>query len=84
MTVLDQLRKVHTEHSEGKIDSKMCGEQMRAILKFDSIGPPLLFRVTSDLRRLMLARPGPHFERQATALIDSISQALKKSHGIRL
>lgn len=84
MAVLDDLRKLHTDHAEGKIDSKQCVASMRKILKFDAIGPPLLFTATSDLRRLMLARTGPHFERQANELINSISQALNKSHGIKL
>lgn len=84
MTVLDQLRKIHTEHSEGKIDLRTASNSMREVLKFDVIKPPFLFEASNDLSRLIKAKPGPQFERQATNLIESFSKALKKSHGIDL
>lgn len=84
MTVLDQLRKIHTEYSEGKIDLKTASDGMKKVLKFEVIRPPFLFEAANDLRRLVMVKPGPQFERQATNLIESFSQALKKSHGIDL
>lgn len=84
MSVLDQLRKIHSDHSEGRIDLETASNSMRRVLKFDVIRPPFLFEASNDLRRLLTVKPGPQFERQATNVIESFSQALKKSHGIDL
>lgn len=84
MTVLDQLRKIHTDYSEGKINLQTASDGMRQVLKFETIRPPFLFEATNDLRRLLRVKPGPQFERQATNLVNDFSIVLKKSHGIDL